>query len=141
MAAKSSANQAAACCGGQAVRLGHKVRDPLCGMSVDADSPHRLEEEGRSLRFCGESCRADYARALRGESVPGVAFTCVMHPEGRQERPGECAVCGMALVPARTAAAGHGAQRPGGGVLRRVWAALGLRPADGGAGAAPSSRK
>jgi Cu+-exporting ATPase len=108
------------------VRLGHKVRDPLCGMSVDANSPYRLEQEGRSLRFCSENCQADYTRVLRGESVAGVEFGCVMHPEGRQDRPGECAVCGMTLVPVRTTLAGDSAQKSEGGMVRRLRAVLRL---------------
>ena len=95
-------------------------------MSVDVNSPYRLDAEGRSLRFCSEACRADYARAMDGESVPGVAFACVMHPDGRQDRPGECAVCGMTLAPVRTTVAGDSPLRPEGGVLRRLRAALRL---------------
>jgi hypothetical protein len=94
-------------------------------MSVDVNSPFRLEGDN-SLRFCSEACRADYARAIAGESVPGVAFACEMHPEGRQDWPGECAVCGMKLAPVRTALAGDSPLRPEGGVLRRLRAALRL---------------
>ena len=126
MTGKTSAKETAACCGGQAVRLGHKVRDPLCGISVDVYSPYRLDQEGRSHRFCSEACRADYAKAMQGESVPGVTFNCVLHPEGRQDRPGECAVCGMTLMPVRVTVAGHAAQEFGGGLLGRLRAALRL---------------
>lgn len=126
MAGKSNGQGAAACCGAQAVRLGNKVRDPLCGMSVDINSPFRLDGESRSLRFCSETCRDDYARALAGESVPGVSFACPMHPYGRQDEPGECAVCGMKLTPARTGPAGDSTQRPAGGVLGWVRSALHL---------------
>ena len=42
--------------------------DPVCGMSVAADSPHRLEHEGTTYRFCCAGCvdrfRADPARYL-----------------------------------------------------------------------------
>ena len=126
MAGRTNANEPAACCGGQAVRLGRKVHDPLCGMSVDVNSPYRLDEEGRSHRFCGEACRADYARAIEGERVPGVTFNCAMHPEGRQDEPGECAVCGMTLMPTRATIAGHAARQSGGGLLGRFRAALRL---------------
>ncbi|MBI3993224.1 MAG: hypothetical protein HY342_08115 [Candidatus Lambdaproteobacteria bacterium] len=126
MAGKTSAKETAACCGGQAVRLGRKVRDPLCGMSVEVNSPYRLDQGGRSHRFCSEACRADYAKAVKGESVPGVTFNCALHPEGRQDTPGECAVCGMALMPVRSTIAGHAAQQSGGGLLGRLRAALRL---------------
>lgn len=126
MTGKARANQNAACCGGQAVRLGNKVRDPLCGKAVDMGSPYRLDQNGRSHRFCSEACRADFAKAIQGESVPGVAFQCVMHPEAPQDLPGECAICGMKLVPVRTSSAGDAPAAPMGGLLGRLRAALGV---------------
>ncbi len=30
---------------------------------------------------------------------PGTIYTCPMHPEIRQEGPGSCPICGMALEP------------------------------------------
>lgn len=109
MTGKNRESSHAACCGGQAVRLGHTVRDPLCGMAVDANSIHRLDVDGASHRFCSETCRDDYARILNGETVPGVEFTCVEHPEGRQDRPGPCVVCGTPLVAVRSAPTGEAA--------------------------------
>lgn len=126
MSAKGKGKQPAACCGGQAVRLQNKVRDPLCGAAVAPDSPHQLNHQGRGHRFCGEACREDYAHALQGEAVPGVTFECVMHPELRQELPGECAMCGMALVPARKTPSGDSTRGSGAGVFGRLRATLGL---------------
>jgi P-type Cu+ transporter len=34
--------------------------DPVCGMSVDADSPHRLAHEGVQYRFCCAHCLAKF---------------------------------------------------------------------------------
>ncbi|MEE8433706.1 MAG: heavy metal-binding domain-containing protein [bacterium] len=107
MSARAGGKQPAACCGGQAVRLQNKVRDPLCGAAVTADSHHKLNHQGRGHRFCSEACREDYAHALQGEAVPGVTFECVMHPELRQELPGECAMCGMTLGPVRVKIGGR----------------------------------
>ncbi len=123
MSASAGGKQNTACCGGQAIRLQNKVRDPLCGAPVAPDSPYRA---GRGHRFCSEACREDYTRAVQGEAVPGVAFECVMHPETRQERPGECALCGMALVPARIMTPGGSTHGYGAGVLRRLRSALRL---------------
>ena len=125
MTGKRAETQTAACCGGEAVRLGHKVRDPLCGMSVDANSPYRLAGNG-SLRFCSESCKDDYARAMAGESEAGVSFACEMHPEGRLDWPGECSVCGMKLMPVRTAMAGDASSPSGTGMFQRLRLALRL---------------
>lgn len=128
MSTKTAGKQNMACCGGQAVRLQNRLRDPLCGAWVAPDSPYRLDLTGQSHRFCSEACQEDYTRALRGEATPGVAFECVMHPEHRQELPGECALCGMTLNPARIMAT-EGALRdstqgPVAGVLGRLRSAL-----------------
>lgn len=114
----------AACCGAQAVRLQHKVRDPLCGAPVDVNGPWRLEHEGRSHRFCSEDCREAYARAMAGEAVPGVAFACAMHPEARQDVPGPCAICGVALAPVREAPLPEQGVGKSGSLLGRLRAAL-----------------
>jgi Cu+-exporting ATPase len=87
------------------------VTDPVCGMKVDpATSKHRLEHDGKTFHFCSAGCRtkfeADPARYLKAEASPGAAaapkgaiYTCPMHPEIRQEGPGNCPICGMALEP------------------------------------------
>ncbi len=126
MSANAGGKQNTACCGGQAARLQNKVRDPLCGASVAVNSPHRLERVGRSHRFCSEACREDYTGAVQGKAVPGVAFECFMHPETRQELPGECAVCGMALVLVRKMTSGGSTRGYGAGVLGRLRSALRL---------------
>ena len=35
--------------------------------------------------------------------TPGTVYTCPMHPEVRQDRPGACPMCGMALEPVTAA--------------------------------------
>src|SRR6516165_12661972 len=39
----------------------------------------------------------------RQAPTPGTVYTCPMHPEVRQDRPGACPMCGMALEPVTTA--------------------------------------
>ncbi len=90
--------------------------DPVCGMRVAPDAPHRMEHAGVTYRFCRAAClerfREDPARWLappRIGSIPtqtsaaphgGRALhTCPMHPEIVQEGPGSCPICGMALEP------------------------------------------
>ncbi len=88
------------------------LQDPVCGMNVTADSPHRHEHEGRLFYFCSAHClhkfQQDPQRYLEpdkqkgGEAPPvedGTIYTCPMHPEVRQEGPGSCPECGMALEP------------------------------------------
>jgi P-type Cu+ transporter len=92
-----------------------RVVDPVCGMTVAADSKLRFDHEGTTYLFCGAGCQAkfrgDPARyqsgnqpskpapvALQQPSAPGSpGYTCPMHPEVHQEGPGSCPKCGMAL--------------------------------------------
>lgn len=83
------------------------VTDPVCGMTVDpAKSAHRASHQGHDYHFCSARCRSrfedDPERWLKGtaqdQPVPeGAIWTCPMHPEVRQDHPGACPICGMAL--------------------------------------------
>ncbi|WP_417591650.1 heavy metal translocating P-type ATPase [Parasphingorhabdus sp.] len=89
----------------------HPVKDPVCGMTVDpANTEHHAHHDGQDYHFCSAGCRtkfvADPDRYLSPnpsagqEDVPeGTIYTCPMHPEIRQEGPGSCPICGMALEP------------------------------------------
>jgi Cu+-exporting ATPase len=78
-------------------------------MTVSADSPHRFELEGTAYRFCSAGCvsrfSADPQKYLSPEEKEVTAadleawHTCPMHPEVRQQGPGTCPKCGMALEP------------------------------------------
>ncbi len=83
--------------------------DPVCGMTVKPESPHRWEYRGAEYRFCSAKCLAKFQASpeaylkpqVREPHVakPGVMYTCPMHPEIRQPAPGSCPKCGMALEP------------------------------------------
>ena len=84
------------------------VKDPVCGMDVDPDTARfKTEHAGRSSYFCSASCLAkfegDPAPYVRGAPTvamtEGTIHTCPMHPQVRQEGPGICPICGMALEP------------------------------------------
>jgi Cu+-exporting ATPase len=93
------------------------VKDPVCGMDVDpATSKHRADHDGQTFHFCSTRCHDKFVAApesyLKAEAKPGaleraahpspqkgVIYTCPMHPEIRQEGPGNCPICGMALEP------------------------------------------
>ncbi len=105
--------------GGEAV-----FTDPVCGMTVKPESPHRLVHDGAEYRFCCARCRERFAadpRSFLAAEVGGgppaapagapsprvaedAAYVCPMDPEVREERPGACPKCGMALEPERPAA-------------------------------------
>ncbi len=91
------------------------LKDPVCGMGVTDKSPHKVEHDGRPYYFCSAGCKgkfaADPARYIAKAPAREVAamparkdaaatvYTCPMHPEIRQDHPGSCPKCGMALEP------------------------------------------
>ena len=90
----------------------HRVKDPVCGMSVDPHTAkHKAEHNGHPYYFCSAGCRTKFladperyldpaVAAAKAEPVPeGTIYTCPMHPEVRQVGPGSCPICGMALEP------------------------------------------
>lgn len=94
---------------------GSGERDPVCGMSVDpATAKHKAEHAGRTYHFCSERCLTrfeanpgqflDKAAAPPPSAPAGTIYTCPMHPQIRQEGPGPCPICGMALEPETIAA-------------------------------------
>ncbi|HVN01208.1 MAG TPA: heavy metal translocating P-type ATPase [Caulobacteraceae bacterium] len=114
---------------------GATVIDPVCGMKVDpARTPHHAEHAGATFHFCGAGCRAQFIadpeRYLSPSAEPppapsGTIYTCPMHPEVRQDHPGACPICGMALEPfAVTPDAGPSAELTD--MTRRFWIGLAL---------------
>jgi Cu+-exporting ATPase len=84
--------------------LSETAIDPVCGMTVDKSSPLHAERDGQTYYFCSAHCREKSLR--QADSVKSVApasgkamFTCPMHPEVRQDHPGDCPLCGMPLEP------------------------------------------
>lgn len=87
------------------------LKDPVCGMTVTDQSQHRAEHEGRPYYFCSAKCLAKFTAeparytlpavpaAPPVEAAPGTIYTCPMHPEIRQDHPGNCPKCGMTLEP------------------------------------------
>ena len=83
-------------------------KDPVCGMGIDpATARHRAVHRGRPYFFCGARCKerfvAEPAKFLAPQPAPETAgagpWTCPMHPEIVQDKPGSCPLCGMALEP------------------------------------------
>ena len=93
------------------------LKDPVCGMTVTAQSPHVLQHDGEPVYFCSAGCKTkfltDPAKYLRPAGLvavaappnlpetldEGVIYTCPMHPEIRQDHAGNCPKCGMSLEP------------------------------------------
>ena len=97
-----------------------EVKDPVCGMTVTTASAHKAHHDGHPYYFCSARCKgkfeADPARYVPAgtapsanaapagpapvtPATPGTVFTCPMHPQIRQDHPGNCPICGMTLEP------------------------------------------
>lgn len=87
--------------------------DPVCGMSTDdpkAFIPYA--HEGHTHHFCSDRCLAKFKEnpaaygsnevkktVMTHQSPDAGKYTCPMHPEVMQDKPGACPKCGMALEP------------------------------------------
>jgi P-type Cu+ transporter len=97
------------CCSHEAPKAhAHTVKDPVCGMDVDPHTAkHCADHRGRRYYFCSAGCKTKFSQAPEKYLAPreakpvrpGAIYTCPMHPEIRQEGPGSCPICGMALEP------------------------------------------
>ena len=91
-----------------------RLKDPVCGMTVTTASSHVLQVKGQPVYFCGPECKARYAArparyqvltpAAGSGPTPATApaatrYTCPLHLRIRQDQPGACPQCGMALEP------------------------------------------
>jgi P-type Cu+ transporter len=94
------------------------VKDPVCGMNVDSDSPKGTSTHlGQNYFFCSLRCKTKFdfepekyikLPQTSPQTSPqklGVEYTCPMHPQIRQIGPGSCPICGMALEPANASEA------------------------------------
>jgi Cu+-exporting ATPase len=91
--------------------------DPVCLMDVEeARCEHTLEYKGHPYYFCRAGCKhkfrsnpeyfldpnydpAKASNLMMGGGSGKAQFTCPMHPEILQDKPGSCPKCGMALEP------------------------------------------
>ncbi len=134
------------CCGGcrskfeadseKYLKVASVATDPVCGMKVDpATSKHRFDRDGTLYHFCSAGCRTKFAAdpdaylkpktAAAEPAKPGAIYTCPMHPEIRQEGPGSCPICGMALEPVEVSAEATPNHELA-DMSRRFWIGLGL---------------
>ena len=86
--------------------------DPVCGMSVKPNSGHQHTFQGQSYVFCSAHCLDKFRENPESyltantdpaepneQAPPATAYVCPMDPEVRQDSPGACPKCGMALEP------------------------------------------
>jgi Cu+-exporting ATPase len=95
--------------------------DPVCGMTVEkSTAKHTLDHDGARYYFCSRSCLDKFSsnpaafldkaepqpcchhepgKAAAPAAAADAVYICPMHPEVRQQGPGSCPKCGMALEP------------------------------------------
>ncbi|MFQ6609271.1 MAG: heavy metal translocating P-type ATPase [Fidelibacterota bacterium] len=107
---------------------GRELKDPVCGMSIGESSEDILSEwEGKQYHFCSNHCKESFdndpnkyvhqhthkdccphsgesnadsnEKAVEEKFDTSGIYTCPMHSDVRQEGPGSCSQCGMALEP------------------------------------------
>jgi P-type Cu+ transporter len=88
-------------------------RDPVCGMDVNAhEAAGSFQYQGKWYYFCAEFCLQQFrsdpekflnppqtAQTLAQEQQKDWVYFCPMDLEVRQQGPGSCPKCGMALLP------------------------------------------
>ncbi len=95
--------------------VGTRVIDPVCGMTVDPDGELQETHDGAVYTFCSSHCQSKFRQSPQGfvggettkqatsthceetSASTDVTYSCPMDPDVRQEGPGPCPKCGMAL--------------------------------------------
>lgn len=101
------------------------LEDPVCGMTVTEESKYHEEFKGKTYFFCSDKCQSKFhsspvqyiakpatttadahtqhhqtTQSVNETSTTGTTiYTCPMHPEIKQDHPGNCPKCGMTLEP------------------------------------------
>ncbi len=105
--------------------------DPVCGMSVETKTAkHTAQLKSHEYYFCSAGCKTKFMAnpgkyldmSVKDEErvVAGAIYTCPMHPEIKQQGPGSCPICGMALEPL-VVTANSGANHELADMTRRLW--------------------
>jgi Cu+-exporting ATPase len=68
------------------------------------DDQNTHAQAGEPAKSC---CHSGGSSAHHDHGAGGVIYTCPMHPEVRQDHPGQCPKCGMNLVPEGSQASSH----------------------------------
>jgi Cu+-exporting ATPase len=109
-----------------------------------ATAEHHQAHDGHDYYFCSAKCHAkfrenpaqyagkqpalhephhEHKAAPAPKPAPGTIYTCPMHPQIRQDHPGNCPICGMTLEPL-IASGEHVHNLELADMTRRFWVAL-----------------
>jgi len=87
--------------------MSNPLTDPVCGMTVTPASEHHYAYQNTDYYFCCQGCQTKFAANPEHYLKPpepaadtaDLMHICPMCPEVRQQGPGACPGCGMALEP------------------------------------------
>ncbi len=122
MIVKAEANTQQNTAAREMIATGNSKTDPVCGMTVNSGTAASSYEYNRqTYYFCSSHCLSKFREnpekflnksteatvsqptGIQRESKHALpvaqTYTCPMHPEVRQDKPGSCPKCGMALEP------------------------------------------
>ncbi len=75
-------------------------------MDVKEDTSFKIQKEGTLYFFCSAHCKDKFMTGFSNDVKPEkssartkMTYTCPMHPEIKQDSPGDCPKCGMVLEP------------------------------------------
>jgi len=81
--------------------MAEKIKDPICKMEIDSTKAIKLTQDGLTYYFCSENCKQKFLRQSHTEESVTFGnkamYTCPMHSEIQQDKPGDCPKCGMHL--------------------------------------------
>ena len=108
--------------------------DPICKMTVkEDDRAIVLKDNGSVHYFCSEHCKQKFLKQSLLKTPPAkmkadekTIYTCPMHPEIRQDHPGDCPKCGMHLEPLNPSGEDSAEQKEIHSLSRKFWIGLAL---------------
>jgi len=113
--------------------------DPICGMDVQEETAIKQEVGGQAFYFCSEYCKNKFLKqgqiekkdqkkitSSKSEGSAKTIYTCPMHPEIRQDHPGDCPKCGMHLEPLNPTGDSNDDQKHIHALSLKFWISLGL---------------
>lgn len=108
------------------------LKDPICGMDVKETTLFKAQKDGQVYYFCSAHCKEKFLSSkpltdkppVMTASSAKVIYTCPMHPEIRQDHPGDCPKCGMHLEPLNSAGEGNEDQKQIHSLAQKFWVGL-----------------
>ena len=107
------------------------AKDPICGMTVDEKNAIQATKDGKGYYFCSQHCKEKFLQQNKSPKAASVQngktiYTCPMHPEVKQDKPGDCPKCGMRLEPLNPSGKENEEQEQTHRLSQKFWIGLAL---------------